>query len=153
PDPGHGDPAAERPQLPRGGGPRVAIPAGVGPARHLAARGHLARHAAYSRYCFHACGITGAATWMKIVGLGRRGGRRGCRSAWRGRRSPFRRLQATQQVTMFSQVDGPPFERGMTWSTVSDPRRLPQYWHDQRSRANTARRVIRRAWTSRGTLT
>src|SRR5215212_328592 len=68
-----------------------------------------------------------------------------------GRRSPFRRLQGAQQVTMFSQVEDPPFERGMTWSTVSEWRSEPQYWHAQRSRANTARRVILRRWASRGT--
>ena len=53
---------------------------------------------------------------------------------------------------MFSQLDGPPFERGITWSTVRLERE-PQYWHVQPSRANTARRVILRRWVSRGTRT
>ena len=53
---------------------------------------------------------------------------------------------------MFSQLDGPPLERGMTWSTVRFERE-PQYWQAQPSRAKTARRVILRRWVSRGTLT
>src|SRR5918992_1387924 len=53
---------------------------------------------------------------------------------------------------MLSQPEPPPFERGITWSTV----RLvlaPQYMHCQPSRAKTARRVILRLWLSRGTRT
>ena len=53
---------------------------------------------------------------------------------------------------MFSQLEDPPFERGITWSTVRFERD-PQYWQVQLSRANTARRVIFRRWASRGTLT
>ena len=53
---------------------------------------------------------------------------------------------------MFSQLDEPPFERGITWSTVR-LERDPQYWQVQASRANTARRVILRLCVSRGTLT
>src|SRR5918998_261706 len=53
---------------------------------------------------------------------------------------------------MLSQLEPPPLERGMTWSTVSAVR-APQYWHSQSSRANTARRVILRLWLSRGTRT
>ena len=53
---------------------------------------------------------------------------------------------------MFSQLDGPPLERGITWSTVRFERE-PQYWQVQPSRAKTARRVILRLWVSRGTLT
>ena len=53
---------------------------------------------------------------------------------------------------MFSHVDGPPLERGMTWSTVRFERE-PQYWHVQPSRAKTARRVILRRCVSRGTRT
>ena len=49
-------------------------------------------------------------------------------------------------------VDGPPLERGMTWSTVRFER-APQYWQVQPSRAKTARRVILRRCVSRGTLT
>ena len=53
---------------------------------------------------------------------------------------------------MFSHVEAPPLERGMTWSTVRFAR-APQYWQVQPSRAKTARRVILRRWVSRGTLT
>ena len=53
---------------------------------------------------------------------------------------------------MLSQPEPPPFERGITWSTVRLVR-APQYWHSQPSRANTARRVILRLWLSRGTRT
>src|SRR3954447_16415522 len=94
-----------------------------------------------------------AATWMKIVGLGALGLRLGTMLAWRGRRSPLRRLHGAQQVTMLSQPDDPPFERGITWSTVRLPRSWPQYWQVQRSRANTARRVILRRCASRGIFT
>src|SRR5947209_17180760 len=53
---------------------------------------------------------------------------------------------------MLSQLDAPPFDLGITWSTV----RLacePQYWHVHSSRANTARRVILRRCVSRGMRT
>ena len=53
---------------------------------------------------------------------------------------------------MLSQLEDPPLERGITWSTVR-LERDPQYWQVQLSRANTARRVILRRWASRGTLT
>ena len=53
---------------------------------------------------------------------------------------------------MLSQPEPPPFERGITWSTVRLAR-APQYWHFQPSRAKTARRVILRLWLSRGTRT
>ena len=53
---------------------------------------------------------------------------------------------------MFSQLDDPPFDFGITWSTVRFER-APQYWHVQPSRANTARRVILRRWVSRGIRT
>jgi len=62
------------------------------------------------------------ATCTKMVGLGGAGARLGCMSAWAGRRSPLRRLHGAQLATMFSQAEEPPFERGMTWSTVSVPR-------------------------------
>src|SRR4051795_10662126 len=90
---------------------------------------------------------------MKIVGLGALGLRLGTMLAWRGRRSPLRRLHGAQQATMLSQWDDPPFERGITWSTVRLPWREPQYWHDQSSRAKTARRVILRECASRGIRT
>src|ERR671926_195066 len=53
---------------------------------------------------------------------------------------------------MLSQLDAPPLERGITWSTVRFERE-PQYWHVQPSRAKTARRVILRRCVSRGTFT
>src|SRR3712207_5408713 len=89
---------------------------------------------------------------MKICGWGTRGARRGCMFTLAGRWSPLRRLQGAHDATMLSHVDSPPFERGMTWSTVRFARD-PQYWHSQPSRANTARRVILRRWVSRGTFT
>src|SRR5207244_7853926 len=110
------------------------------------------RQAACGRYCRQAVGIVGLATWMKTSGRGVRGVLRRCMPAWRGRLSPLRRLQGAQEATMFSQLDGPPFDRGMTWSTVRFER-APQYWHVQPSRAKTARRVMRRLWVSRGTGT
>ena len=82
-----------------------------------------------------------------------RGARRAPCSPASGSRSPLRRLHGAQQVTMFSHVDGPPFERGITWSTVRLPRSWPQYWQVQRSRAKTARRVILRRCASRGIRT
>ena len=46
---------------------------------------------------------------------------------------------------MFSHVDVPPFDRGMTWSTVRFAFE-PQYWHCQPSRANlTVDHVIPRS--------
>ena len=78
---------------------------------------------------------------MNTFGLGAAGERRGCIPTWAGRWSPLRRLHGAQLATMFSQLDSPPFERGITWSTVK-LERDPQYWHVQPSRAKTARRVI-----------
>src|SRR6266571_2566443 len=45
-------------------------------------------------------------------------------------RSPFRRLQGMQQVTMLSHPLWPPRATGITWSKVSwrGGRRWPQYW-------------------------
>src|SRR4051794_41833177 len=64
---------------------------------------------------------------MKMCGDGARGGLRGCMLAWWGRWSPLRRLHGAQQATMLSHSALPPFERGMTWSTVRFERE-PQYW-------------------------
>jgi hypothetical protein len=89
---------------------------------------------------------------MNTFGLGMRGLTRGCMPTWCGRRSPLRRLHGAHEATMFSQSDAPPFERGMTWSTVRLVR-APHYWHSQPSRANTARRVILRLCVSRGMRT
>src|SRR5256885_16686286 len=74
---------------------------------------------------------------MKISARGVRGARRGCMPACRGVRSPLRRLQGAHEATMFSQLDSPPFERGITWSTVRLERE-PQYWQGQLVRAETA---------------
>src|SRR5271165_3745579 len=108
--------------------------------------------AAWGRYCSQAVGIVGLATWMKISARGVRGAWRGCIPACRGSLSPLRRLQGAQEATMFSQLEDPPFERGITWSTVRLERE-PQYWQVQLSRANTALRVILRRCASRGTTT
>ena len=71
-----------------------------------AARGAALTQAACGRYWRQAAGIVGLATWMKIV---RRAACaacvRGCMSAWRGSRSPLRRLHGAQEATMFSQLD------------------------------------------------
>src|SRR5271165_6370660 len=114
-------------------------------------RPHRAQ-AACGRYASHAAGIVGLATWMKISARGVLGARRGCIPAWRGSRSPLRRLQGAQEATMFSQLELPPLERGITWSTVRLERE-PQYWQVQLSLANTARRVILRRCASLGTFT
>src|ERR687895_2504536 len=104
------------------------------------------------RYCFHVAGIVGDASWMKMCAAGVRGLTRGCMLTWWGRRSPLRRLHGAHEATMLSQPEPPPFERGITWSTVRLAR-APQYMHCQPSRANTAPRVILRLWLSRGTRT
>src|SRR3954465_3640185 len=86
-------------------------------------------------------------------GLGGRGSDMRVITATLGSRSPLRRLQGAQQVTMLSHVDGPPRERGTTWSSVSVPRTPPQYWQVHESRGKTGRRGILRRWASRGTRT
>src|SRR5262245_29055536 len=88
-------------------------------------------------------GIVGLATWMKIVACGAVGWFRSFLPGCDTERSPLRWLQPAQQATTFSQLVSPPFDLGITWSIVRDPR-LPQYWHSHPSRANTARRVILR---------
>src|SRR3712207_7660950 len=84
--------------------------------------------------CFHDAGMVGLATWMNTWGLGARGVRRGIMFACAGSRSPLRRLHGAHDATMLSHSDVPPFERGMTWSTVRFER-APQYWQVQPSRA------------------
>src|SRR4051794_39984903 len=86
---------------------------------------------------------------MKMCAPGVRGFTFGCMSIWCGSRSPLRRLHGAQEATMLSQLEPPPFERGITWSTVRLVR-APQYWHCQPSRANTARRGILRLCVARG---
>src|SRR3954451_13739089 len=106
-----------------------------------------------ARYCCHTSGTRGTATCTKIVAAGGAGLFFGCMFACFGSLSPLRRLHGAQQVTMLSHDDVPPFERGITWSTVSDVWPVPQYWQVQWSRAKIARRVILRLWASRGTRT
>ena len=86
---------------------------------------------------------------MKIVELGAFGAWAGTMFACAGSRSPLRRLQGAQQVTMLSQVDFPPFDRGTTWSTVRLPRSRPQYWQVQRARPHTVRPEDLRRWAPR----
>ena len=54
-----------------------------------------------------------------------------------GVRSPLRRLQGMQQVTMLSHPLWPPRATGITWSKVSceGGKRSPQYWQRWSSRA------------------
>src|SRR6266404_1888072 len=61
---------------------------------------------------------------------------------------PLRRLQSWQQATRFSQVDSPPRERGITWSSVSSPddMTLQQYWQVLRSRKRMFLRDSARVW-------
>ena len=96
--------------------------------------------------------MVGLATWMKISARGVRGACLGCMPACLGSLSPLRLLQGAHEATMFSQLDEPPLDLGITWSTVRLERE-PQYWQVQLSRAKTARRVILRRCASRGTLT
>ncbi len=51
----------------------------------------------------------------------------------------MRALQGRQAATTFSQVWGPPLERGITWSMFSAG--ALQYWQRCPSRTNTARRL------------
>src|SRR5436190_16577400 len=102
------------------------------------------RAAQAARYCCHTSGTRGTATCTKIVAAGGAGLFFGCMLACFGSRSPLRRLQGAQHVTMLSHDDEPPFERGITWSTVRLVWPVPQYWHVQWSRAKIARRVILR---------
>ena len=67
-------------------------------------------------------------------------------------RLPLRRLHGAHEATTFSQIDSPPRLRGTTWSRVSFPASVPQYWHFQLSRAKSARREIFRC-TDLGTRT
>ena len=63
---------------------------------------------------------------MKTCGPGTFGAFFGCMLICSGSRSALRLLQGAQEATMFSQVELPPLERGMTWSTVNFER-VPQY--------------------------
>jgi hypothetical protein len=108
--------------------------------------------AAPGRYGVQPDGIRGAASRMKSAGAGGRGRVFSSIPTCSSERSPLRRLHGAQAVTTFSQIDSPPFERGMMWSSVSRPFVVPQYAHFQPSRANRARREIFR-WIARGTRT
>src|SRR3954447_7595180 len=129
------------------GGPSVRTP--DEPSYAAAARVGVAYGA---RYCSQRCGIFGVASRMNSTGAGGRG--RADSSIWTscGRRLPLRRLHGAHDVTTFSHVESPPFDRGITWSSVSRPLAVPQYTHRQLSRANSARREIFRC-TMRGTRT
>src|SRR5581483_12474526 len=105
-----------------------------------------------ARYCCQATGIVGLATWMNTVALGVRGCLSSRMPTWPGRASPLRRLQGAHEATMLSQLEPPPLDFGITWSTVRFVRE-PQYWQVHWSRANTARRVILRRCVSRGIRT
>lgn len=75
--------------------------------------------------------------------LGRTGCLRSFILACCGVRSALTLLQVMHANTQFSQVDGPPCERGTTWSIVnSSPSGWrPQYWQVNRSRLKIFRRL------------
>ena len=74
-----------------------------------------------ARYRSQRCGIFGVESRMKSTGAGGRG--RAGSTIWIscGSRLPLRRLHGAHEVTTFSQVESPPRERGITWSSVSRP--------------------------------
>src|SRR5580658_11045737 len=74
---------------------------------------------------------------LEVWRLNDRGSRAGFMLASWGSWLPLRRLQGWQQATRFSQVDRPPRERGITWSSVSSPdgSAVLQYWQVLRSRS------------------
>src|SRR5579863_9922344 len=63
-------------------------------------------------------------------------------------RLPLRRLQEWQHATRFSQVELPPRERGVTWSSVNSEAGStdPQYWQVLRSRSRMFLRESARVW-------
>jgi len=63
---------------------------------------------------------------MKSAGAGGRGCVRSSIPTCSSERSPLRKLHGAHAVTTFSQIDSPPFERGMMWSSVSRPFVVPQ---------------------------
>ena len=75
------------------------------------------------RYWRQLSGTRCAARRMKSTGAGARGGRGSDIDTSSSRRSPLRRLHGAHAVTTFSQTESPPFERGITWSSVSRPPR------------------------------
>ena len=83
------------------------------PHRHHRWRPRYAAVAEPGRYCCQTCGIVGVARWMKSTGAGGRGGRCRCSPESSSSRSPLRRLHGAHAVTTFSQIDSPPFERGI----------------------------------------
>src|ERR1035438_1104094 len=86
--------------------------------------------------------------WRLVWRLKERGSRAGFMLASCGNWLPLRRLQGWQQATRFSQVERPPRERGMTWSSVSSPDRsvVLQYWQVLRSRSKMFLRERARDW-------
>ena len=81
---------------------------------------------ATGRYWRQLSGTRCAARRMKSTGAGARGGRGSDIETSSSSRSPLRRLHGAQAVTTFSQTESPPFDRGITWSSVSRPPAVPQ---------------------------
>ena len=76
--------------------------------------------------------------WVRIgFTLGLRGSVNNFMFACFGVRPPLRELHLRQQQTTFSQVVGPPWLLGTTWSTLNwfEGLSWPQYWHLKLSRA------------------
>ena len=71
-------------------------------------------------------GIFGAARRMNRTGAGAFGGWTSSMRASSSVRFPFWWLHGAHAVTTFSQMDSPPRDRGMTWSSVSRPAVVPQ---------------------------
>ena len=78
------------------------------------------------RYWRQLSGTRCAARRMKSTGAGARGGRGSDIATSSSSRSPLRRLHGAHAVTTFSQTESPPFDRGITWSSVSRPPAVPQ---------------------------
>ena len=89
----------------------------------LAARLELSSEAGTGASC---SGTRCAARRMKSTGAGARGGRGSVIATSSSSRSPLRRLHGAHEVTTFSHDESPPFERGITWSSVSRPPAVPQ---------------------------
>ena len=107
-------------------------------------------HEASNRYGRHVSGTPLTDTTTHAVDRGARHGRARRIPASSGVRSRLPRLHGRHAAATFSQLCGPPFERGTTWSIESA--RSPQYWQRKSSRAKIARRdsAARRTY---GTLT
>src|ERR1700676_2408542 len=86
--------------------------------------------------------------WRLVWRLKDRGSREGLMLASWGSWLPLRRLQGWQHATRFSQVERPPRDRGITWSSVSSPEGsvVLQYWQGLRSRSKMFLRDKARDW-------